>query len=62
MAVHVGEIHTDLSGPLAHGTDGAKVEGDATPHYPGVREDEWRGIQAHVLRLRDRVSAKDFDD
>jgi hypothetical protein len=62
MAVHVGEIHTDLSGPRAYDTDGAKAEGDATPRYPGAREDEWRGIQTHVHRLRGRVSAEDFDD
>lgn len=62
MTVHVGEIHTDLSGPRADHTDGAQAEGAAPPRYPGAREDEWRGLQAHVHRLRARVSAEDFDD
>ncbi|MFH8251259.1 hypothetical protein ACH3VR_12885 [Microbacterium sp. B2969] len=62
MAVHVGEIHTELSGTRAE-TSGAKDAGpDAPPVYPGAREDEWRGIQSHLSRLRRRVCAEDFDD
>jgi len=62
MAVHVGEIHTELSGSRAHGADETESDGEGAPAYLGVHEDEWRGIQDRVGRLRRRVCAKDFDD
>lgn len=62
MSVHVGEIHTELSGTLGPTTEASDAAGEGAPKYPGVREDEWRGIQAHILRLRSRVCAEGFDD
>ncbi|WP_298942605.1 hypothetical protein [uncultured Microbacterium sp.] len=62
MAVHVGEIHTELSGARGAVAETSGAAGDAASRYPGVREDEWRGIQARIVRLRRRVCAEDFDD
>ena len=63
MTVHVGEIHTELSGAGSHsgGMQGAAAA-PSDPKYPGAREDEWRSAQAQVQRLRTRVCAEDFDD
>ena len=61
MSVHVGEIHTELTGAPAQG-GGQHGEAQAGLKYPGAREDEWRAAQARVQRLRRRVCAEDFDD
>lgn len=63
MTVHVGEIHTEVSGAGSHsgGTQGGAAA-PSGPKYPGAAEDEWRSTQAHVQRLRQRVCAEDFDD
>ncbi len=62
MSVHVGEIRTELASTRGSSLDASDAAGEGAPQYPGVREDEWRGIQSHVLRLRDRVRAEGFDD
>jgi len=61
MSVHVGEIHTELSGARSSGgaTQGGEQGG---AKHPGAREDEWSAAQALVQRLRHRVCAEDFDD
>lgn len=63
MTVHVGEIHTELSGA---GSRSGETQGGAAapsgPKYPDARMDEWRSAQAQVRRLRTRVCAEDFDD
>jgi hypothetical protein len=63
MTVHVGEIHTELSGTGSRsgGTQGGAAS-PAGPKYPGAPEDEWRSTQARVQALRRRVAAEDFDD
>ncbi len=63
MTVHVGEIHTELSGAGSHagGAQGVAAA-QSGPKYPGAPEDEWRSVQARVQRLRTRVCAEDFDD
>ena len=63
MAVHVGEIHTELSArpsAPAHAAGGASES--AEPRYPGVRDDRWRTSEARVTQLRQRVAARDSDD
>ena len=62
MSVHVGEIRTELAATRGSSPAARDAAGDDAPQYPGVREDEWRSIQSHALRLRDRVSAEGFDD
>jgi hypothetical protein len=61
MSVHVGEIHTDLSGARPHGGE-ATGGGEPGAKYPGAHEDEWRMARDEVQRLRHRVCAEDFDD
>lgn len=65
MAVHVDEIHTQVSaGASGHGasaTDGAAPAGAAADR-PWAREDFWRSAEAQVHRLRCRVAAEGFDD
>ncbi|MGC5075665.1 hypothetical protein [Agrococcus sp. DT81.2] len=60
--MHVGEIRTELAATRGSSPDAPDAAGEGVPPYPGIREDEWRGIQSHVLRLRDRVCAEGFDD
>jgi hypothetical protein len=62
MAVHVGEIHTELSARSSAAGAADGPPGSPEPRYPGAREDEWRSSQARVLKLRRRVCAEDFDD
>jgi len=62
MSVHVGEIRTELSAARGDTADGSDASGESAPRYPGVREDEWLGLQARIRQLRDRVCAEGFDD
>ncbi len=62
MAVHVGELHTELSSTGAAPADDATAAGSAMPPYPGAREDEWRHLEAAVMRSRTRVRSEGFDD
>ena len=65
MAVHVDEIHTQVSASAsAHGAGppGRPEQGDAAATGPGAHEDLWRGAEARVHQLRCRVAAEGFDD
>lgn len=63
MAVHVGEIHTELSARSSAPADAADGgSGSSEPRYPGAREDLWRARQARVTQLRRRVATEDSDD
>lgn len=62
MSVHVGEIRTELSATRGSTADASDASGEGAPLYPGVREDEWQGLQARVRLLRDRVCSEGFDD
>ncbi|SEI82771.1 hypothetical protein [Demequina mangrovi] len=62
MAVHVGEVHTDLSSNGAGGGAAAASSGEQAPTYPGVNEDRWSAAERRVTELRRRVRAEDFDD
>lgn len=63
MTVHVGEIHTELSGA---GSPSGETQGAAAApsghKYPDAHVDQWRWAEAQVRRLRTRVCAEDFDD
>lgn len=61
MSVHVGEIHTELSGARS-GSGQAGGTAPSGPRYPGAQQDEWRETEAQVRRLQRRVCAEDFDD
>jgi hypothetical protein len=65
MAVHVDEIHTQVSaaapGPGGDQAPGSREQGGA-PAGPGATEDAWRRTRARVAQLRCRVAAEDFDD
>ena len=63
MAVHVGEIHTELttrSPAPQHAVGGAP--GASEPRHPGAGEDQWRDNESRVLRQRRRTCAEDSDD
>ncbi|MGW6129726.1 hypothetical protein ACWFNE_06850 [Cellulomonas sp. NPDC055163] len=60
MGVHVGEIHTELSGTSGHPVPETR-QGDQ-PRYPGAAEDAWRAAAVDLARLRARVYAEDFED
>lgn len=70
MAVHVNEIHTQLSptGSAAPTADAAAqpgaggASGAGQPHRPGAAEEAWRRSMARVTQLRCRVAAEAFDD
>lgn len=61
MAVHVGEIHTELSGASAPAAGEAR-QGEGQPRYPGASEDAWRRDAARLAHLQARVCAVDFED
>lgn len=61
MAVHVGELHTDLTGSRPAGAGESPAEQGASA-YPGAKEDDWRRVEQRVERLRCRVRAENFDD
>lgn len=60
MAVHVGEIHTELSPRSPVPTDSASESSE--PRYPGAREDQWRTSHARIAQLSRRVATEDSDD
>jgi hypothetical protein len=65
MAVHVDEVHTQVSAgtPVqGGGPAGHQQEEPGTAARPGAREDSWRRDQARVSQLRCRVAAEAFDD
>jgi hypothetical protein len=70
MAVHVDEIHTQLSATTTGsapavgggGAPGHESAGASSPARPGAGEDSWRRAEARVRQLRSRVCAEGFDD
>lgn len=57
MAVHVGEIHTELTTRPS-----ASAAASSDHQYPGAREDHWRTTQARIAQLSRRVATADSDD
>ena len=64
MAVHVDEIHTNVSAATPGREAGHLAVNQATgaSARPGAGDDSWRRSEDQVTRLRRRVAAEDFDD
>jgi hypothetical protein len=61
MAVHVDEIHTEVSSAQP-GTGTQDRWSAGAPSGPWAGEDTWRRARARVEQLRCRVAAEGFDD
>lgn len=59
MAVHVGEIHTDV---LPAPSPAGGTAGEPTPNVLGVAEQVWRDAQRYALTIACRTAAEGFDD
>lgn len=68
MAVHVDEIHTQVTSATPHRDTGAQPGQPADGIAPqamsqlAAGEDSWRRASARVVQLRCRVAAEGFDD
>jgi hypothetical protein len=61
MAVHVGEVHTDVVGS-ADGAGTAVAAERSAPEPPGVADERWRDARVLADRLASRVSARGHED
>jgi hypothetical protein len=62
MAVHVDEIHTEVSSAAQPGTGTQDRSRAGAPSGPWAGEDAWRKARVRVEQLRCRVAAEGFDD